>query len=626
MSFPEHLHAALEQVEAHLLQSWELSLHELRQQNEALQSEIAEQYAENLQQRERPDPRLSELEAELAGLRDAKPDPRIGQQAKLIEKLEAELAEQLKPDPRKAELEQELTGLHRLLQENQDVRDQLQEQLQLTRQQLASEAEQNARLTLEMVDLKLEQEKERLRLRGLSDQPPKFNLPDLVSEEKPGTEEEVLQRLAFQDEATGLPNLNLARRYLLLELEKREKSTVALAVLQLERWSELEEVLTGEADRQQLLLQFVERVKLCLRPEDVLARGAEGEFWLVFPLAGGGPLGLKNATELAQRSLAQLLESLKTPFVVEDHRFLLNLWCGLRVCQGAEDCATVVRQARMARTHAQAKGANRSVLFTPELEKIGRREEEMAPLLRQALIREQFSLRFQPIVELKTGQIKGVEALVRWEHPVEGLLEPAHFLSAARSSGMIVGLGDWVMSCVCELSRGYRSLYWFINLSRPELMQADLPRKLTRAMEAAQLNRPDFIVLESQECDLARPEPRIAANLKALKGWKVGLAVDDFQFGELPLRGLEKQGIGFLKLSAQITNDLDQPVMRNLVKGGLLAAEAAGSRLILKGIENQGLFERALETGCAWGQGHRLCPPLTWPELEERLAARAPLS
>lgn len=157
-------------------------------------------------------------------------------------------------------------------------------------------------------------------------------------------------------------------------------------------------------------------------------------------------------------------------------------------------------------------------------------------------------------------------------------------------------------------------------------MQADLPRKLTRAMEAAQLNRPDFIVLECQESDLARPDPRIAANLKALKGWKVGLAVDDFQFDQLALRGLEKQGIGFLKLSAQITNDLDQPVVRNLVKGGLLAAEAAGSRLLLKGIENQGLLDQALETGCSWGQGHRLCPPLTWPELEARLAARAPLA
>ena len=631
MSFPEHLHAALGQLEDHLLQSWQISLHDLREENEGLRREIAEQYEENLRLQERKDPRLAELEdlvpklqgqvqvqqQQLSDLRKIQQESEPMREQNAL--LQSQLEEKSRPDPRLAELEQELSGLRALQQESEELRERLEAQVQQLRRQLAEEANQGARLTLEMVDLKLEQEKERMRLRGIPDGPPKFNLPDLVPEEKPAEQNEILQRLAFQDETTGLPNLNLARRFLAQELEKKEKSTVALAVIQLEHWSEVAGVLAGEEEQRQLLGQFVERVQQCLRPEDVLARGGDGEFWLIFPLAAGGPLGLKNAAELAQRSLSKLLDCLKNSFVVDDHKLVLNFWCGLRVGQGAEDASTIIRQAHLARAAAQAKGSNRLGLFLPELEKVARRREELAPLLRQALIREQFSLRFQPIVELKTGQIKGVEALVRWEHPVDGLLEPADFLDAACSSGMIVGLGEWVMSCVCELSQGYRSLYWFINLSRPELMQADLPRRLTRAMETAQLNRPDFIVIECQEGDLARGEPRITANLKALRSWKVGLAVDDFQFDALPLKGLDKQAIGFLKLSPQLTNDLDQPVVRNLVKGGMLAAEAAGSRVILKGIENQGHLDLALETNCGWGQGHRLCPPLTWPELEARL-------
>lgn len=696
MGYPEHLKAALEQLQEHLLQCWELSLYELRQENESLRLEIAQQYEDKLQLEEQH----VTLKAELAALQASRTEQEsdkirqleteiVDQRARFQETLEIdnEVARRLKDEiailqtgraeaesEKTRQLEGELQELRVLCQESREkegetarqlelVREQLNadgaessrvaaeqtsraeeesskrvqlegelqvsqekvaelaRQLEMVREQLNAEAAQSSRLTLEIVDLKLEQEKRVARLRGLPEHTP-LNLPALVEEERPADPQAELQRLAYQDAATGLPNLNLARRYLGIELGKAEKCTVALAILHLERWDELEKVLAGDEERQQLLNQFAERVRDCVRPEDVLASGGDGEFWVIFPLATGGPLGLKNATEMAQRSLSKLLESLKIPFVVDDHKLLLSIWGGLRVSQGTEDPNLVVRQARLAQESARAKGSNRLGLFQPEMEKPARRRDEIAPMLRQALIREQFSLRFLPVVELKTGQIKGVEALVRWDHPTDGLLEPAQFLDAACASGMIVGLGEWVMSCVCEMSRDFRSLYWFINLSRPELMQADLARRLTRSMEAAQLNRPDYIVVECQEKDIARPDPRVKANLKELKNWKVGLAVDDFAFADLALKGLDKRGIGFLKISHQVTQDLDQLPVRNLVKGGLIAAEAAGARLILKGIENQGQLDLALEIGCPWGQGHRLSGPLTWPELEERLKSR----
>jgi EAL domain-containing protein (putative c-di-GMP-specific phosphodiesterase class I)/GGDEF domain-containing protein len=689
MGYPEHLNAALEQLQEHLLQSWEISLYELRQENEALRLEIAQQYEDNLQLQEQQ----LRLKAEVAALQASQ----LQKESEKIQQLEAEILNQrvrfqetLELDNQQSrqlrdeirQLEGELQDLRALCQETQEkegetarqlelVRQQLSadgaessrlaaqhasraeeesasrlqleselqaqrdlyqstqekvaelaRQLELVREQLSAEAAQSSRLTLEMVDLKLAQEKEVARLRGLPEQALQLNLPSLVEAEQPVDPQAELQRLAYQDQVTGLPNLNLARRYLGIELNRTEKFTVALAILQLERWEELESVLAGEEERQQLLNQFAARVRSCLRSEDVLASGGGGEFWVIFPWPTGGPLGLKNATEMAQRSLSKLLESLRSPFIVDDHKLLLSLWGGLRVCKGGEELNLVIGQARLAQESARAKGSNRLGLFQPEMEKPARRRHEIAPQLRQALIREQFSLRFLPVVELKTGQIKGVEALVRWDHPTEGVLEPGQFLDAACASGMIVGLGEWVMACVCEMSRDFRSLYWFINLSRPELMQADLARRLTRSMETAQLNRPDYIVVECQEKDLARPDPRIKANLKELKNWKVGLAVDDFAFSDLALKGLDKRGIGFLKVSQQVTQDLDQIPVRNLVKGGLLAAEAAGARVILKGIENQGQFDLALELGCPWGQGHRLSGPLTWPELEERLKSR----
>lgn len=182
------------------------------------------------------------------------------------------------------------------------------------------------------------------------------------------------------------------------------------------------------------------------------------------------------------------------------------------------------------------------------------------------------------------------------------------------------------MSQVCQLSSEYRSLYWFINVSRQELMQADLARRLRKAMSAAQITRPDFIVLECKEPDLSRSDPRISNNLRELQSWNVGLSVDDFHFAEVSLRNLDKRGLRFLKLSPKITQDLDQLPIRQLVKGGLLAAEAAGARVVFKGLENQGLLDLAMQTGGVWGQGHALCPPVTWPEIEGLLSSRRPLA
>lgn len=582
MGFPEHLQAALGQLEEHLLQSWQISLDDLRCQNEALQSELAQ----------RP------------------PVSTPGGQSNL----------------RTPELEQEILGLQALYQDSQDRRSEISEQLSQVREQLELEAAQCARLTLEMVDLKLEQERERLRLRGLPVGPPKFNLPDLVDDEKPADQNERLQRLAYQDGETGLPNLNLARLFLQGELAKKEKSTVALAILQVEHWIGLDTALADPAESHRLLTQLAERVRACLRAEDVLARGAGGEFWLIFPVAVGGPLGLKSAAEYAQQSLARLLESLKAPVRLEEHQVLLSFWAGLAVSQGEEDVDCLQQQAMLALKTIQNKGAQRFGLFVKEMEKPGRVRSELVPHLRQALAREQFSLRFQPVVELETRMVKGVEALVRWEHPLKKTLEPAAFLEAACNSGVIMALGDWVMSQVCQLSSEYRSIYWFINLSLPEMMQADLPRRLTKAMGAAHITRPDFIVLECKEADLARNDPRISNNLRELQNWNVGLSVDDFNFAEVSLKSLDRRGFRFLKLSSQISQDLDQLPIRQLVKGGLMAAEAAGARVVLKGLENQGLLDLALQTGNVWGQGYALSPPLTWPEMEGLLVSRRPLA
>ena len=605
MSYPADLDAELEHLKSVLLRSWESSLAQHQQEVDSLRQELTREYDEKAQVNEQYQSIRQELEA-----------IRLHQVDSQIEM--AELRNQQEQHQHKAA---ETAQLHLRLSEAQEEVARLRGELEKVREQLHLEAEQSSRLTLELVDLKLAQEAERRQQRGLPEGPTKMNLPDLLPEERPQDESRQLQKLAYEDSVTGLPNFRLGERYLQVELSKA--LTVALAILRVERLDEIGKLLGADLVHE-LLNLFSERVRQGLRKEDALVRGPGDDFWVIMPTQARGPLGLKTMTDTVTRTVTGLFEALKTPFHVEEQKIQLMIACGVCCSQGQEEVGQVIERAGLALEAASGKGGNRLIHFQPELEKPGRKRNQLVPLLRQALHRGQFELRFQPIVELKTGLIKGVESLLRWNHPLEGILEPPVFLEAACASGVIVGIGDWVMSHVCALSQAYRSVYWSFNVSAQELMQADFTRRLTKAIEAAKLNRPDFIVVEVSEDHLAGNDSRLVAVIKELRSWNVQLAIDNFSFDAFSMKRLQSRGVNYVKLSHEVTHNLDQVLVRNLVRGAVLAADGLGAKVVAKGIENQGQLDLALENGCHWGQGHLLCSPLPWPELEEKLKNRAP--
>lgn len=605
MGYPENLHAALEQLQEHLLQSWQLSLEELRTEAESLRKELAQVYEEKVLLNDQYEKLRHEMES--IRLEQVQSQIELGELRALKDRHQATEAElQTLKD-------QDLERLTKIQQ--------LETELKEVREYLQKEADQNARLTLELVDLKVAMDSERRHRHDTYEGFPSLNLPDLLPEEKEADESQILQKLAYEDSVTGLPNFHLGQRYLEVELAKKDKYTLALAILQVERWDDLEKLL-GTPLSHELLGLFCERVRQCLRQEDVLVRGPGEEFWVIFPLPQGGPLGLKTLQDMVNRTLVKLFDALKTPFHLEEHKLVLQVNGGASLSQGQEEAPVVLERARMALAEVGKKGGNRLMVFQPEMEKRRKRLHQQVPLLRQALVRGQFDLRFQPIVELKTGMIKGVESLVRWNHPSEGILEPPAFLQAACESGLIIGIGDWVMGQVCQISKNHRQIYWSINISVQELMQADFVRRLTKAIEAAQLSRPDFIVIEVKEEELAGNHPRLLTTLKELRGWKIQLAIDDFSFDAVSMKWLESRGVSYIKLSPEVTQNLDQMLMRNLVRGAVMAADGMGAKVVAKGLENQGQLDLALENGCHWGQGHRLCSPLTFHEIEERLRTR----
>lgn len=486
------------------------------------------------------------------------------------------------------------------------------------RQALQDEARLTSQLTLEIVDLKLALEK--------AQKPPAITLPTPVevAEVPPTLPKPDLQMLAYEDVVTGLPNFRAGLQYLTEQLGSaaENKTTLAVVVMDVERLRDLNRYL-GQATANLVLQLFPPLVKPLLKEADRMFRGRDDEFWLVLPVPKRGPLGMKTASDYASELLKRIYAELQTPLELEDHRITLGLASGIACCQGEEAAEAVLDNALLAVAAAKKIGHNRASHYVLEMEKQLRARLALLPQLRQALNRSQFELRFQPIYELANRQLRAVESLLRWEHPLNGLTEPAQFLEAASESGLMVPIGEWVIYNVCHLSKTYRNIQWSFNVSAQELMQADFGDRVAKAIEAARLSKADTLIVEVREADLVSDSDRLLAALKNLKRFKVGLAIDDYSFDRLSLRRLQTLGVSYLKLGNPVVQALAEPLYRNLVKGAVLAAEAMGVKVIAEGIESQFQFEQLNELGCHWGQGYYLAAPVSLDELEDKLKVRS---
>lgn len=494
------------------------------------------------------------------------------------------------------------------------------------RQSLEKEVELSTRLTSENVDLKLALEIARASILMVEvtpepEPPPAEKLPAEVDDGRAVVDPYVL---AYHDQVTDLPNFRSGLNKLQHELEKAERgeSTVAVVVMDIEGLRDLN-VYLGHAITDEVLQRFARLIRPLLAAEDKLFRGRDDEFWLVLPIEARGPLGMKKCAEHASELLKRLYTELQNPFELEDYRVTLNLASGLACTQGQESAAQAIDKALLAVKNAKRLGRGRASVYVMEMEKPIRAKMELIPQLRQALNRGQFELRFQPIYDLTQRTVKAVESLLRWEHPLNGLVEPSVFLEAACESGLIVQIGEWVAFNVCHLCKSYKNLQWALNVSAQELIQADFLERLQKAVESAQLTRGDGLILEVSESHLLNDSEQLAATLKSLGRCKASLAIDDFSFDHLSMKRLQTLGAGFVKLGGHITQNVDEPVFRSLIRGAVLAANQMKIKVVAEGIESQNQMDALIELGVHWGQGYHLGAPVTLEELDDKLKGKA---
>src|SRR6266508_1244884 len=432
--------------------------------------------------------------------------------------------------------------------------------------------------------------------------------------------QERLTQQAFHDPLTGLANR--ARFFERLEHALRQRGhMVALLFIDLDRFKVINDSLGHDAgDR--LLRDVAKRLTACLREGDTLARLGGDEFTVLLPEVTGE----EAAVEVAERLHAQL----KPPFDVAGHAVVISASIGIATGVARHDLPeTLLRDADVAMYEAKAAGSGRHAVFRVAMHTRAVSRLAIETDLRWALEAGELELHYQPIVDLRSEQIAGVEALVRWRRADGTLTLPAEFIPVAEETGLIHPIGRWVLHEACRQLAGWRAslpraagLSMSVNVSGHQLQDPNLIADVKSALDGAALD-PGSLILELTESVVAMNLEAATEMLQALHWMSVQLAMDDFGTGYSSLSSLSQLSMDILKIDRSFVARLDRdPEGRAVVYAIISLANALGVRVTGEGIETAEQLSILIELGCQYGQGFMLGRPVPADELAEMLRTR----
>jgi diguanylate cyclase (GGDEF)-like protein len=421
------------------------------------------------------------------------------------------------------------------------------------------------------------------------------------------TVEDALQQ-ALHDSLTGLPNRVLLRDRLDQALERaaRRPGRVAALFVDLDAFKTVNDSL-GHAAGDELLVEAARRILGCIRSSDTAARFGGDEFVVV----------LEDADEHEVASIAaRILAELERPFEVRGRELPIGASIGIAVSGDEDD--DLLRNADLALYRAKAAGGGRSEIYEPRMHTAVIERIELESALSKALREDELALHYQPIVDLETGSLEGVEALARWRHPKRGLLLPGEFVPVAEDGRLIVPLGRWVLETSCRQVAswdGHGAPILSVNVSSAQLQGDGLPEDIAAALERSGL-APDRLVLELTETAFLGEVDATVERLTELKELGVRLAVDDFGTGNASLRHLTRFPIDILKIDRSFvadigTNTAETVIARSIIELG----ERLALTVIGEGIETEAQRQELLGLGCRLGQGFHLANPGPLEEL-----------
>jgi diguanylate cyclase len=438
---------------------------------------------------------------------------------------------------------------------------------------------------------------------------------------------ELFAHQARHDALTALPNRALLVERLRMELARaaRRREPVFLLWLDLDDFKVVNDSLGHQAG-DQLLVEVGERLRACLRPGDTPARMGGDEFTVLLADVDG----CQGAVRVAERVGAEL----GVPFEVAGHQVVVRASIGIaESVPGTTSVEALLRNADIAMYEAKKLGKGQYQLFAPGMDQAAWKRLELEAELRLALEEQQFELYYQPILDLDGGAVTELEALVRWDHPIRGLIPPADFIPLAEETGLIVPLGEWVLDQACQQLRAWEaggqvepSLGLSVNLSPRQLREPELPRRVAQALARSELD-PGRLTLEITETSVVDDLDRAEATLAALRELGVHVAVDDFGTGFSALGALKHYPVDSLKIDRSFVDGLGRDAQDTAIVHAVIAfAKTLGLRVTGEGIETAQQFEQLRALGCDHGQGYYFAKPLQPGSVQSFLASRQRVS
>jgi diguanylate cyclase (GGDEF)-like protein/PAS domain S-box-containing protein len=417
-----------------------------------------------------------------------------------------------------------------------------------------------------------------------------------------------MRRLAHSDSLTGLANrLQLAERIDAAVADLRsDKTGIALLLLDLDGFKAVNDSF-GHAIGDELLTMVACRLRASVRPTDVPARLGGDEFAVLIER-----VDYEQAELAAQRVLAGLTD----PFVLSRSNVAISASIGLVHATDARGSQDLMRDADVAMYRAKAEGKNQVVSFEPAMQAHVAARLQLETEFREGVEDNQFVLHYQPLVDLDTEEIVGVEALIRWEHPARGLLLPGEFVEVAEDTGLIVPLGRWVFEQALTDATGWMSKYGrqlsvAVNLSPRQLHDAEFVATLAYAIADAGIPA-DSLTIEITENLLLKDTELAKSRLASLRSLGVKVAVDDFGTGYSSLAYLDRYPVDVLKIDRSFVEPLGESAKSAaLVRSIVDLAAALEMETVAEGVEND-VQRRTLQSlGCRRAQGFYFARPLS---------------
>ncbi len=427
-----------------------------------------------------------------------------------------------------------------------------------------------------------------------------------------------IRHMAHHDALTGLPNRTLFRDRLTHAMAQADRYHQKLAVLflDLDRFKAINDTL-GHNVGDQLLKIAAERLRSCVRDCDTVARLGGDEFTVIVD----DIMEVQDAAVVAQK----ILDTLSQPFNLHGHEVFISVSVGITLYPTDDESAdNLLRNADSAMYRAKEYGRNNYQFYVADMNVKARARLMLESSLRRALDRGEFTLYYQPRVDLFSGRVIGAEALLRWRHPEMGLVPPVEFIPILEETGMIIPVGDWVLRQASQQNRAWQDMglppiRMAVNLSARQFIQKDLAESVLRVLEQVGLS-PKYMELEITEDLLLEHNQTNIITLTKLRNEGIHISIDDFGTGYSSLSYLKRLPIDTLKIDQSFVRDIDTDPDNKAIASAIIAmANSLHLNVLAEGVETDEQLAFLRAQGCNEIQGFSFSHPLPAEEFERLL-------